>query len=79
MSKGYPPRKYLAGHAQGISHVPQDKELGRRHTIRMRRNPALADVDFSIRKQLAQMVVGSAVAEPELKHITVQFLDEMGG
>ena len=31
-----------------------------------RRNAALADIDFSVRKQLAQMVIGSPVAEAEL-------------
>ena len=44
----------------------------------MRRNPALANVDFPIWKQLAQMVVGPAVAEPELKHVPIQVPDEVG-
>ena len=44
----------------------------------MRRNPALANVDFPIRKELAQMVVGPAVAEPELKHVPIQVPDEVG-
>jgi hypothetical protein len=38
----------------------------------------LADVDSAIRKKLAQMVVGPAVAEPEFEHVPVQFPDEMG-
>jgi hypothetical protein len=78
VSKGYPPRKCLAGGVQGVSHVTQDQELSRRHAIWMRRNLALADVDFSIRKQLAQVVVSPAVAEPELQHVPVQFPDEVG-
>jgi len=44
----------------------------------MRRNPSLANVDFPIRKKLAQMVIGPAVAEPEFKHVPVQFPDEVG-
>ena len=44
----------------------------------MRRNPALANVDFPIRKELAQMVVGPPVAEPELKHVPIQVPDEVG-
>jgi len=41
----------------------------------MRRNPALANVDSPIRKELAQMVVGPAVAEPELEHVPIQLCD----
>ena len=44
----------------------------------MRRNPALANVDFPIRKELAQMVVGPAVAEPELEHLPIQVPDQVG-
>ena len=51
---------------------PSKQKFGRRHAIGMRRNPALADIDFPIRKELAQMVVGPAVAEAKLEHLAVQ-------
>jgi hypothetical protein len=63
---------------QGIAHVAEEEEFGRRQAVRMRRKPALEDVDFSVRKELAQMVVGPAVAEPELEHVAVQILDQAG-
>ena len=44
----------------------------------MRRNPLLTDVDLPIWKELAQMIVCPAVAEPELEHDPIQFLDETG-
>jgi hypothetical protein len=40
--------------------------------------PTVADVDFPIREQLAQVVVGPTIAEPELKHLPVQLLDQAG-
>ena len=79
MRQSYPAPKPLAGRLQSIAHVAQEEEFGRRHAIGMRRNPALADVDSSIRKELAQMVVRPTVAEPELDHVPVQLPDEMGG
>ena len=63
---------------KSVAHVAEEEEFGRRHAIWMRRNPALADVDLSIWKQLAQMVVSPAVAKPELEHLPVQFLYEVG-
>jgi len=45
----------------------------------MRCNPALANVDSPIWKEVAQMVVGPAVAEPKLKHVPVQFPDKVRG
>jgi len=63
---------------KSVAHVAEEEEFGRRHAIWMRRNPALADVDLSVRKQLAQMVVGAAVAEPELQHVPLQLPDEVG-
>jgi hypothetical protein len=75
MRQSYPAPKQLPGGLQGVAHVAEEEEFGRRHAIGMRRNPALADVDFPVRKQLAQMVVGSTVAESELEHVPVQFGD----
>jgi hypothetical protein len=54
--------KQRMGSFQGIAHITEQEQLGRWHAIWVRRNPALADVDLSIRKQLAQMIVGPAVA-----------------
>ena len=44
----------------------------------MRRNSALANVDFPIWKELAQMVVRPAVAEPELEYVPIQAPDKVG-
>ena len=44
----------------------------------MRSNRALANVNFSIRKELAQVIVGSAVTKPEFEHVTLQTLDQTG-
>jgi hypothetical protein len=41
----------------------------------MRSNSALADVDLTIWKELAQMVVCAAVAEAKLEHVPIQFCD----
>lgn len=75
MGERYPAPKRLAGRSQGIAHVAEQEELGRRYAIGMRSKSALADVDCSVRKELAQMVVGPTVAEPELEHVSVQFRD----
>ena len=76
MGERYPASEQLAGRLQGITHVAQEEEFRRRHAIGMRRNPALADVDFPIRKQLAQMVVGPSVAKPKLKYFSLHFPDK---
>ena len=78
MGECYPSLKEMTGSQQSIAHVAKDEELVRRDAIGMRRDPAIADVDFPIRKELAQMVVGPAVAKPELEHLPVQFPNEVG-
>jgi|GEM_PF-4645454 len=78
MRHSYPTPKSLAGRLQSIAHIAQEEEFGRRQAIGMRCNPALADVDSSIRKELSQMVIGPTVAEPKLEHVPVQFPDEVG-
>jgi len=75
MGQRYPPPQRLADGWKGIAHVAEEEDLGRRDTIGMRCNSALAYVDRSVRKELAQMIVGPAVAEPQLEHVAVQFLD----
>ena len=72
MRQSYSAPKQVPGRLQGIAHVAKEEEFGGRHAIGMRRNPALADVDFSVRKQLAQMVIGSTIAESELEYVSVQ-------
>ena len=49
----------------------------------MRRDLALADIDVAPRgittlEQLAQMVIGAAVAETQFQHGAVEFLDQLG-
>jgi len=73
-----PSTKQTAGSSKCIAHVAQEEEFGRRHAIRMRCNTTLANIDFPIWKEVAQMVVGPAIAEPELEHVPVQFSDEVG-
>ena len=38
----------------------------------MSRHGALANIDLPIRKKLAQVIVGPAVAEPQLEHVTLE-------
>jgi len=71
MGKCYPPAKLPAGAVQGVAHIPQKEESDRRYAIRMSRHAALANIDLPIRKKLAQMIVGPAVAEPQLEHMTL--------
>jgi hypothetical protein len=78
VSKRYPTPKQFTGSSQSIAHVANDQEFCRRHAIWMSCNPTIADVDFPIREQLAQVVVGPTIAEPKLKHLPVQLLDQAG-
>ena len=63
---------------QGLAHVAEDQPLGRRHAVGMRRHLFLADIDVALGKQLAQMVVGTAVAEPQFEHRAVEAGDQPG-
>jgi hypothetical protein len=76
MGQRYPPTEQIAGTSKSIAHVAEEEEFGRGHAIGMRRNPPLTDVNLPIWKELAQMIVGPAVAEPELEHKPIQFLNE---
>ncbi len=76
MGQRYPSTKQTAGSSKSIAHVAEEKKFGRRHAIGMRRHPPLADIDLPIWKELAQMIVGPTVAEPEFEHEPIQFLDE---
>ena len=46
-----------------------------RDAVGMRGHPALADIDVAFPEQFAQMVVGPAVAEPQLEHEPVEVAD----
>ncbi len=75
MGERYSGPKPLADRSQGITHVAEEEEFGRRYAIGMRSKCTVADVDFPVWKELAQMVVGPTVAEPEFEHVPVQFRD----
>ena len=76
MSKRHPIPEQLASAVQRIAHVTKQEKFGWRGAVGMRGDPPLADVDFSIREKLAQMIIGPAVAEPELQHPSLQSLDK---
>jgi len=78
MGERYPARKPLAGRLQSIAHVAEKEKFGRRHAIGVGSNPPLADIDPPLRKELAQMVVGSTVPESQLEHLALQFPDKEG-
>jgi len=78
VGKRYPTRKPFASRSQSIAHVAEEEEFVGRHAVGMRSEPALADVDFPLWKELAKMVIGPAVAEPELEQLSVQFPDKIG-
>jgi len=75
MGESHTTSKQLVGCLQGITHVAQDEEFGRRHAIGVGGNAPLADVYFPVWKKPAQMVVGPAVAEPQLEDVPIQFRD----
>src|SRR5947208_7031704 len=74
-----PAAKPGASRRQGLAHIAEDQPLGRRHAIGMRRHRSLADKDVARRKQLPQMVVSPAVAEPQFEHRAVKAGDQPGG
>ena len=53
---------------QGRAHVAQDQMRGIGNAVGMGVDLALEHEDLALRQQLAQVVVGAAVAEPELEH-----------
>ena len=72
MGEHDPIREAVAGDPQRLAHIAEQQKLGWRHAIGMGGDPALADIDFAIRKQLAEMIVSSTVAEAELKHLALE-------
>jgi uncharacterized Fe-S cluster-containing radical SAM superfamily protein len=79
MSKHYAIRKSGADGWQGLAHIAEQEELGRRNTIGMGCNGALTDIDSAMREELAKMIVRPAVAETELQHFTVHAGNQIGG
>ena len=57
-----------AGALQRIAHVAKEEEFGRRYAIGVRGNPAFANINSSVRKELTQVIIGPAIAEPELEN-----------
>ena len=64
---------------QSFAHIAEQEELGRRNTIGVGCDCALADIDVAMRKELSEMIVGPAVAEAELQHLTIQTGNQIGG
>ena len=79
MSEHHAVRKPGADGWQSFAHIAEQEELGRRNAIGMGCNAALADIDRAMREELPKMIVGSAVAEAELEHFTVQTANQIGG
>ena len=71
MSKRYAIVKPVAGIAQCLAHIAEQKKLRWRYAIGMGGNPALTDVDLAIRKQLAEMIIRPTITEAELKHLAL--------
>jgi len=44
----------------------------------MRGDPALADINSPIRKELTQVIIGPAITEPKFEDRSVQSLDKTG-
>jgi hypothetical protein len=71
MSEHDPIPEQLAGASQRIAHVAKEKKFGWRYAVRMRGNPALADINSSIGKELTQVIIRPAVAEPKFEDLSV--------
>ena len=71
-------RKHVAGALQRVAHVAKEEKFSRRYAVGVRGNLPLADIDFSIRKELTQVIVGPAITQPKFEDISVQSLDKTG-
>jgi hypothetical protein len=79
MSKHYAVRKSGADSWKRLAHIAEQEELRRRNTIGVGCHGALADKDVPMREELPKMIVGPAVAEAELQHLTIQTGHKIGG
>jgi len=68
----------FAGALQRIAHVAKEEKFGRRYAVGMRSNPALADINSSIRKELTQVIVRPTVTQPKFEDLSVQFPGKTG-
>ena len=68
----------FAGASQRIAHVAKEEKFGRRYAVGMCGDPALADINSSVREELAQMIIGPAITQPKFEDISVQSLDKTG-
>ena len=44
----------------------------------MRGDPALADINSSVREELAQMIIGPAITKPKFEDLSIQSPDKTG-
>ena len=65
MSKHHSVGKSSADGWQSLAHIAEQEKVGRRNTIGMGRDSALADVDFPPREELSKVIIRPAVAEAE--------------
>ena len=77
MSESHPACEPSARRRQGLAHVTEQQELARRNAAGMGREMTLADKDVALGKELAQMIVGAAVAEPELENRAVKLAHQL--
>jgi len=78
MSEHDPIPEQLAGASQRIAHVAKEEKSGWRYAVGMRGNPALADINFSVREELAQVIIGPAITQPKFEDLSVQSPDKTG-
>jgi hypothetical protein len=64
---------------QCLSHITEQKKRRWRYAIRVCCNAPLANIDSSIGKKLAKMIVSPAIAEAKFQHLTFQFTNQACG
>jgi len=79
MSERDPVPEQLAGAPQRVAHVAKEEKFGRRYAVGMGGDPALADINFSVREELAQVIIGPAITQPKFEDLSVQSPDKTGG
>ena len=78
MSERDPAPKQLAGTLQRVAHVAKEEKFGRRYAVGMRGNPAFADINSTIWKELTQVIIRPAITEPKFEDLSVQSLHKTG-
>lgn len=77
MDERYATAELTADVPECLAHIAEQEKLGWRYAIGMRRDPTLTDIDLAVRKQLAEMIIGSAIAEAEFQHRAIQIANQM--